>query len=94
VKRYVCWGTWTTPPHPCGAAHEALVEAGHDHEVVRGYGWKILPDMPFNQTPARKHVKDRTGSSSVPALELDDGTIVQGSREIVEWAKAHPASTP
>ena len=90
MKLYVCWGTWTTPPHPCGAALEALKEAGHEPEVARAYGWKILPDMPFNQTPGRRHVKERTGSSDVPALELDDGQLVQGSREIIRWAREHP----
>jgi hypothetical protein len=27
----------------------------------------------------------------VPALVTDDGTVIQGRKEIVEWASAHPA---
>ena len=30
----------------------------------------------------------------VPTLVLDDGTVIDDSRKIVEWAKAHPAYSP
>jgi hypothetical protein len=29
----------------------------------------------------------------VPTLVLADGTVVDGSREIISWATAHPAAT-
>jgi hypothetical protein len=92
MKLYVCYGTFPTPRpggHPCATALEALRTAGHEPEVVRSYGLGFLPDMPFNQTGGRKRVKELTGESMVPALELDDGTAVGGS--IVAWARAHPA---
>jgi hypothetical protein len=96
VKLYVCYGTFTPAPrrggHPCGTAYHALVDAGYEPEVVKSYGWGVLPDA-FNQTPGRKQVKELTGSHMVPALVNDDGTVVQGSREIAAWAKAHPAAT-
>ena len=44
MKLYVCWGTFAPDNHPCGQAHRALVEAGHDPEVVRAYGWGRLPE--------------------------------------------------
>ena len=95
MKLYVCYGTFTTTPrpggHPCGNAHEALRAAGHQPEVVRSYGLGFLPDTPFNQSQGRKRVKQLTGASMVPALELDDGTAIGGSHEIVAWAQAHPA---
>jgi hypothetical protein len=95
MKLYVCWGTFMTAPrpggHPCGRAHTALRDAGHDPEVVKSYGLFVLPDTPFNQTDGRKRAKELTGSSTVPVLELDDGTAVAGSREIEAWAAAHPA---
>ena len=94
MKLYICWGTWTTPPHHCGRAYEALRDAGHDPELSKAYGWRILPDKPFNQTSGRRYVKARTGSSDVPALELDDGTMIQGTSEIVAWAGANPAGAP
>lgn len=94
MKLYVCYGTFTTTPrpggHPCGNAHRALREAGHDPQVIRSYGWGILPDI-FNRTSGRQEVKRLTGNSMVPTLVLDDGSIVDGSAEIVAWAKANPA---
>lgn len=95
MKLYVCYGTWTAAPrpggHPCGVAHRALRDAGHDPEVVRSYGLAILPDTPFNQTPGRRRARELTGSSMVPVLELDDGGAIAGSQAIVEWARTNPA---
>jgi hypothetical protein len=91
MKLYVCWGTLPPSSHPCKAAADALKEAGHDPQVVRSYGSRVLPDMPFNQTPGRRRVKQLTGKSDVPVLELDDGTAISGSEEIVAWARSHPA---
>jgi hypothetical protein len=45
---------------------------------------------PLKETPGRKHVKQLTGQSWVPLLELDDGSTVQGSNRIIDWAGAHP----
>ena len=95
MKLYVCWGTFTTTPrpggHPCGNAYMALREAGHDPEVVRSYGLTTLPDQPFNATAGRKRAKELTGKSTVPVLELDDGTAIADSKKIIAWAKANPA---
>ena len=95
MKLYVCWGTFTTTPrsggHPCGNAYRALKEAGHDPEVVKSYGLAILPDI-FNRTKGRREVKELTGSNTVPVLVTDDGEVVSDSKNIVAWAKAHPAS--
>lgn len=97
MKLYVCWGTFTTAPrpggHPCGNAYKALKEAGHDPEVIRSYGWSILPDF-MNQTEGRHEAKRLTGKSTVPVLVTDDNEVVSDSRNIMAWAKAHPASAP
>ena len=94
MKLYVCWGTFTTAPrpggHPCGQAYKALKEAGHDPEVVRAYGWALLPDF-MNQTKGRQEAKKLTGKTTVPVLVTDDGEIVSESKDIIAWAKAHPA---
>jgi hypothetical protein len=37
-------------------------------------------------------VKRLTGNHWVPALVLDGGGVIQGSREIAEWARSHPVS--
>ena len=92
MKLYVCWGTFNAPVpggHACGNAYHALREAGHDPEVVRSYGSAVLPDA-LNRTSGRQAAKRLTGRSTVPVLELDDGTAVSDSRRIVEWARANP----
>jgi hypothetical protein len=94
MKLYVCWGTFKTAPrpggHPCGNAYHALKDAGHDPQVIRAYGWGILPEA-LNNTKGRREVKELTGNVWVPVLVTDDNTVVQGSREIVDWATANPA---
>lgn len=93
MKLYVCYGTFASAgvrKHPCGTAHQALVDAGYEPEVVRTYGFGPLPAF---MQPLRKPVRELTGQQWVPALELDDGTGIAGSEEIVAWAEAHPAAT-
>jgi Glutathione S-transferase, N-terminal domain len=87
MKLYVCWGTFAPQGHPCGKAHAALTAAGHHPEVVRTYGC-YRTDPLF---PGRRKVKELTGNYKVPTLVLDDGTIVDGSEQIVAWAGGHQA---
>lgn len=95
MKLYVCYSALKTVRrtgrpggHPCGNAHEALKEAGHEFEVeaVGGLG---LP--PLNRTAGRRKVKEISGSSWVPVLVTDDGAVIKDSKRIVEWAEANPA---
>jgi glutathione S-transferase len=93
MKLYVCWGTFPTPRpggHPCANAFHALKGAGHDPELVKSYGWAVLPEG-LNGTRGRREVKELTGNNWVPTLVLDDGTVVDGSQAIGEWAAANPA---
>ena len=99
MRLYVCWGTWkgATPwpfrradVHPCGAAHQALLDAGYDPEIQRCYGWEALPSL-FNQTPGRRRVERLTGDVAVPVLVTDGWEVVAGSAEIAEWAAHSPA---
>ena len=94
MKLYVCYGTFTTTPrpggHPCGNAYKALTDAGHDPEVIKSYGLAILPEF-FNKTRGRQEVKELTGQLTVPVLVTDSGEVVRESKDIVAWAKAHPA---
>lgn len=93
MKLYVCYGTFKAAPrpggHPCGNAHHALREAGHDPEVVKSYGLAGLSFL--NKTQGRREVKELTGSETVPVLVTDDGQVVHESQRIVDWAKANPA---
>jgi hypothetical protein len=92
MKLYVCWTTKETPlppgRHVCAAAYDALRDAGHDPEVKHALSFGALPGA--IQTPARKKVKEHTGSYWVPALETEDGEWIGGSKAIIEWAEAHP----
>ncbi len=99
MKLYVCWGTWkgATPKpfrradaHPCGVAHAALEEAGHEPEVIRCLGWEALPRI-FNLTPGRRKVEQLTGEVTVPVLVTDRGEVVAGSAEIAAWASRNAA---
>jgi hypothetical protein len=93
LKLYVCWGTFQTPRpggHPCANAYGALREAGHDPEVIRSYGYTLLPDF-MNRSEGRREARRLTGKSTVPVLVTDDGEAVYDSKEIVAWAKANRA---
>ena len=93
MKLYVCYGTWKPAPrpggHPCGNAHQALKDAGYEPEVKKAYGLGPLPG--FMQPPPRREVKRLTGNYWVPALVLDDDSVIQGSHEIVDWARSNPS---
>jgi hypothetical protein len=95
MKLYVCYGTWKPAPrpggHPCGTAYHALKDAGYDPEVKLSYGLGMAPNFVNNLTAGRKEVKKLTGNYWVPALVLDDGVVIQGSREIAAWARGNPA---
>ncbi len=88
MKLYVCWGTFAPQGHPCGKAHAALIDAGHEPEVEKVYG-SLGTDRFF---PGRRRIKELTGNSKVPTLVLDDGTVVDGSEKIIEWAGSNPAA--
>jgi hypothetical protein len=93
VKLYMCYGNFRSPRpggHPCRNANEALKDAGYKPEVIMSYGLGMLPGM-FNMTRGRREVKKLTGSYMVPVMVTDDGTVIQDSHKIVDWAKANPA---
>lgn len=95
MKIYVCYGIWTAGKplhaHPCGEAHKAVVQAGYEPEVIRSYGLGPLPAALNNLTQGRREVKQMTGNYWVPVLVTDDGTVIQGSKKIIAWARANPA---
>jgi glutathione S-transferase len=72
------------PPHACKRAQRALREAGHDFEkVIFGRG------RPFGlfTKGRRPDLKAISGQEQLPVLRLDDGTTVNGSGEIIAWAR-------
>ena len=97
MRLFVCWDTRTHHPifgdHPCGQAHEALINAGYEPEVVKARGWTVLPDALNNSAGRREVRKLSGGNDEVPAVVLDSGEFIQGSGEIIEWAAANPAAS-
>jgi hypothetical protein len=91
MKLYVCWGLFRTPSpgHPCRNAHDALKAVGWRPEIMRCYGWGLLPRF-LNRTRGRRAVVELTGQRWVPVLVADRETVV-GSRSIRRWAEQHPA---
>jgi hypothetical protein len=84
---YVCWSALgPASHHPCAKAHKALVAAGHKPRVIRTYGC-YGTDRFF---PGRCKIKQLTGTYKVPTLVLDDGTIIDGSEQIADWARDSP----
>ena len=81
---YTCYGTCKSRKpggHPCRNAHQALIENGFQPRVVRTGGCVFDPAF-----PGRRHVHKLTGNYKVPTLVLDDGTVIDGSESIIEWA--------
>lgn len=93
MKLYVCWNVKRGPlGHACGNAYHALRQAGHDPEVIKSHGLRVLPDL-FNRTAGRSEAKRLTGSNTVPVLVTDEGEVVSDSKKIVAWAREHPRET-
>jgi hypothetical protein len=88
---FVCYGTFGPGDrHACAKAYKALTSAGHEPTVVRTYGC-YGTDRLF---AGRRCIRRLTGNYEVPTLMLDDGTLVDGSENIVAWAAAKPSGQP
>jgi glutathione S-transferase len=59
--------------------------------VIKSYGLALLPDF-MNRSEGRREAKRLTGKSMVPVLVTDDGEVVHDSKQIIAWAKEHPAA--
>ena len=76
------------PPHACKRAQNALRAAGHDFDkVIAGKG------IPFGlfTTGRRPDLKALSGQEKLPVMELPDGQVISGSKNIITWAQSHPA---
>ncbi len=74
------------PPHACKRAQRALRAAGHDFDkVIAGRG---IPFALFT-TGRRPGLKKLSGQEKLPVLRLADGTIINGSANIIAWARSH-----
>jgi hypothetical protein len=91
MKLHVCWGTFQTfgPGHPCRNALDALHAAGHQPEIIRSYGWGLLPAA-LNRSEGRRLAQKATGKFWIPLLLTDDGELIAGSASIKKWANHRP----
>lgn len=95
MELYVCWGTYREPfhEHACRTAHQALLAAGHEPEVIKVRGLGVGPKLLQWATDGRRKVGELSGQRVVPVLLTDDGQAIVESKAIVDWAETHPRST-
>ncbi|HTD08547.1 MAG TPA: glutathione S-transferase N-terminal domain-containing protein [Solirubrobacteraceae bacterium] len=80
---FVCHGDDGGPRiHPCRRVQEALRAANVDYEkVVAAHG----NPLPFLRKGSREELREATGDTKLPALQLTDGTVLTHSRAIFNW---------
>jgi glutathione S-transferase len=87
VKLHRCTNLWIKGPHPCWKVQKALDEAGIDYELVKH------PAFPRGR---RKDYIELTGQKVLPAIELEDGTVIrEESKDLVariEEGRLQPAA--
>jgi hypothetical protein len=78
------------PPHACKRAQRALRAAGHDFDKIvaaRGVLFGLFT------TGRRPKLRQLSGQERLPVLRLSDGTMINGSANIIAWANEHPLTT-
>src|SRR5436305_1633568 len=85
---FVCHGDDRGPRvHPCRRVQEALREAGIEYEkVIAAHGSPI----PFLRKGSRDELRAATGSTKLPALKLQEGSVLTHSKAILAWIDAQP----
>ncbi|CAN0512178.1 unnamed protein product [Phaeothamnion confervicola] len=85
---YVCGqGTKLASVHPCGKAARALDEAGVTYELATAEGYRRVPWM----RAKRAAIRELSGQIGVPVLVTDEGVVINGSAQIIEWARERTA---
>lgn len=81
MKVHTCGVTWLkADAHACWRVQKALDEKGIDYEVVK---------HPTIGKGRRTKLKELSGQSVLPVLELDDGTTIrQDSKELAARIRA------
>jgi Glutathione S-transferase, N-terminal domain len=82
---YVCHGDDQGPRmHPCRRVQEAMRVADIEFEkVIGGHGSPI----PFLRKGSRDELRAATGDTKLPALKLEDGTVLKNAKPILNWVK-------
>jgi Glutathione S-transferase, N-terminal domain len=74
------------PPHACRRAQRQLRASGHDFD--KKVFAKGIPFGLFTKGK-RPELKEMSGQEKLPVLQLPDGSTVNGSANIIAWAKAN-----
>lgn len=77
------------PPHACKRAQRALRAAGHDFDKIVAARGVLFGLFTAGRRPELKRL---SGQEQLPVLRLPDGTTVNGSSNIIAWAKEHAPS--
>jgi glutathione S-transferase len=84
---YVCHIDEGGPkPHACRRAQQALRAAGHDFDktvFARGRPFGLFTKG------RRPELKAMSGQEQLPVLKLPDGATVNGSANIIAWARSN-----
>jgi glutathione S-transferase len=80
---FVCHGDDQGPKfHPCRKVQGALKEKAIAYDkVIAGHGSPI----PFLRKGSRDELRAATGQEKLPTMKLSDGTVLAGSKPILEW---------
>jgi glutathione S-transferase len=81
VKLHRCSTTWLKiEGHPCWRVQKALDEKGIDYELVKH------PGFPRGR---RTEIKEMTGQTRLPVLELEDGRLIrEESKDLAQKIRA------
>jgi hypothetical protein len=81
LKLHRCDNEWVRcSGHPCWNVQQALDEAGIEYELV------VHPSFPRSE---RKEYIALCGSKLLPAIELEDGTVIrEESKELIAMIEA------
>ncbi len=82
---YVCHGDDGGPRmHPCRRVQEAMRAAGIEYDkVIAAHGSPIA----LLRKGSREELREATGATKLPALKLEDGTVLTHSRAILAWVR-------
>ena len=87
VKLHRCSTMWLkVGAHPCWRVQKALDDAGIPYEIVKH------PAFPRSK---RTKLQELTGQDMLPAIELEDGTVVrEESKDLAERIRAGRLEAP
>ncbi len=79
------------PPHACRRAQRALRAGGHDFEKI-----VFAKGIPFGlfTKGRRPELKRISGQEQLPVLMFPDDSTINGSANIIAWARANAPAAP